>query len=145
MMPKAILFDLDDTLTDRAQSVARYAERFQRDFTAHLASIGNSNIAAAVLAADVRGYRPHEEVLRDFSQRLPWQTIPEISCLRIHWGTCYARSVVARVGLEATLRALHTQGIRIGIVTNGEVQFQEPKIEQLSMGVIAPFPEFQAL
>ncbi len=38
IMPKAILFDLDDTLTDRMQSVAHYAGRFQRDFTAHLAS-----------------------------------------------------------------------------------------------------------
>jgi putative hydrolase of the HAD superfamily len=134
MIPQAILFDLDDTLTDRTQSVTRYAERFQRDFRAYLASVRISHIAAAVLAADVRGYQPNEEVLRNFSQRLPWRTVPEVSCLRIHWGTYYARSVVARAGLEATLCALHTQGIRIGIVTNGEIQFQKPKIEQLLIG-----------
>jgi putative hydrolase of the HAD superfamily len=83
-MPKAILFDLDDTLTDRLQSVAHYARRFHRDFTAHLASTTIASIATAVVAADVRGYRPRDEVLREFSQRLPWQTIPELSCLRIH-------------------------------------------------------------
>jgi putative hydrolase of the HAD superfamily len=133
IMPKAILFDLDDTLTDRMQSVAHYAGQFQRDFTAYLASTTVASIATAVVAADVRGYRPREEVLRDFSQRLPWQTVPELSCLRTHWGSWYARSVVARAGLEATLCALHAQGIRLGIVTNGETPFQDPKIQQLSI------------
>jgi putative hydrolase of the HAD superfamily len=40
---------------------------------------------------------------------------------------------VARTGLAATLSTLHAQGIRLGIVTNGEVQFQEPKIERLAI------------
>jgi putative hydrolase of the HAD superfamily len=132
-MPKAILFDLDDTLTDRLQSVVHYAERFQRDFTAHLASTTVCRIATAILAADVRGYRPGEEVLRDFSQRLPWQTRPELSYLCAHWGTYYTRSVAPRAGLESMLCALHAQGIRLGIVTNGEMPFQEPKIKQLSI------------
>ena len=57
-MPQAILFDLDETLTDRMPSIVRYAERFQRDFTAHLAPTAVSSIVAAILAADVRGYRP---------------------------------------------------------------------------------------
>jgi putative hydrolase of the HAD superfamily len=132
-MPKAILFDLDDTLTDRLQSVAHYARQFHRDFTAHLASTTIASIAMAVVAADVRGYRPRDEVLREFSQRLPWHTLPELSCLRTHWGAWYARSVVARAELVATLRALHVQGIRLGIVTNGETPFQAPKIQQLSI------------
>jgi len=133
-VPKAILFDLDETLTDRTQSVAHYAKRFQHDYTAHLASTTVSSIAAAILAADVRGYRPREEVVRDFSQRLPWRTVPDISCIRTHWDTCFPLSVVARTGLEAMLSALYVQGIRLGIVTNGEVQFQAPKITQLAIG-----------
>jgi putative hydrolase of the HAD superfamily len=132
-VPQAILFDLDETLTDRMQSIVRYAERFQRDFTAHLAPTEVSSIVAAMLAADVRGYRPRAEVVRDFAQRLPWRTIPDISGLRTHWDACFPRSVVARTGLAATLSALHAQGIRLGIITNGEVQFQAPKIEQLAI------------
>jgi putative hydrolase of the HAD superfamily len=134
IVPKAILFDLDETLTDRTQSVMHYAERFQRDFTAHLASTAVSMIAAAVLTTNVRGYHPGEELLQDFSQRLPWRTVPEVSCLRTHWDTCFPRSVVARVGLEATLSALHAQGVRLGIVTNGEVRFQAPKLTRLAIG-----------
>jgi len=41
---------------------------------------------------------------------------------------------VARAGLAETLAALQGRGIHLGIVTNGEVQFQEPKIAQLVIG-----------
>jgi HAD superfamily hydrolase (TIGR01509 family) len=47
---------------------------------------------------------------------------------------CFPLAIVAREGLEETLSALHAQGIRLGIVTNGEVQFQAPKIKQLAIG-----------
>src|SRR5262249_28824331 len=99
-----------------------------------LASTTVATIAAALLAADVRGYRPREEVLRGFSQRLSWRTVPDVARVRRHWETCFPRSVVARAGLAETLSALHAQGIRLGVVTNGEVGFQEPKITQLAIG-----------
>ena len=133
IVPQAILFDLDETLTDRMASIVRYAERLQRDFMAHLAPTEVSSIVAAILAADVRGYHPRAEVVRDFAQRLPWRTVPDISGLRTHWETWFPRSVVARTGLVTTLSTLHAQGIRLGIVTNGEVPFQAPKIEQLAI------------
>jgi putative hydrolase of the HAD superfamily len=133
IMPQAILFDLDDTLTDRTESIVRYPGRFQCDFGNQLVPTAVSTIAAALLTADVRGYRPREEILKDFSQRLPWRSAPDVSRLRWHWDTCFPLSVVARVGLEETLSALHARGIHLGIVTNGEVQFQEPKIRQLSI------------
>jgi hypothetical protein len=38
IVPQAILFDLDETLTDRTRSIFHYAERFQDDFANHLAS-----------------------------------------------------------------------------------------------------------
>jgi putative hydrolase of the HAD superfamily len=133
-VPQAMLFDLDETLTDRMRSILQYAARFRGDFADHLASTAVSTIADALLHANVRGYRPREEIWRDFSQRLPWRTVPPISHLRRHWETGFPRAIVAREGLEETLSALHTQGMRLGIVTNGEVQFQAPKITQLSIG-----------
>jgi len=41
---------------------------------------------------------------------------------------------MARAGLAETLSALHAWGIHLGIVTNGEVLFQAPKIQQLAIG-----------
>jgi putative hydrolase of the HAD superfamily len=130
----AILFDLDDTLTDRTRSIFRYAEHFRDDFADHLASTTVSTIAAAMLRADVRGYRPHAGIWSDFAQRLRWRTVPRLSHLRRHWEAGFPRSVVGRRGLEETLSALHALGIRLGIVTNGEVQFQGPKIKHLAIG-----------
>ena len=133
-MPQAILFDLDETLTDRMRSIFQYAERFRCDFAGYLASTAVSTIADAILRADVRGSRPPEEILCDFSQRLPWHTGPQVSHLRRHWETCFPLAIVAREGLAETLSTLHAQGIRLGIVTNGEVLFQAPKITQLAIG-----------
>jgi putative hydrolase of the HAD superfamily len=134
IVPQAILFDLDDTLTDRTHSIFYYAERFRGDFANHLASTAMATIAEAILRADVRGYRPREEIWRDVLQRLPWRTVPQVSDLRRHWETCFPLAIVAREGLEETMSALHALGIRLGIVTNGEVPFQAPKITQLAMG-----------
>jgi putative hydrolase of the HAD superfamily len=134
IVPQAILFDLDETLTDRMRSIFHYAEHFRGNFADHLAATAVSTIADAILRADVRGYRPREEILHDFSQRLPWRTVPHVSHLRRHWKTCFPLAIVARDGLVETLSALHGQGIRLGIVTNGEVQFQAPKITQLAIG-----------
>jgi putative hydrolase of the HAD superfamily len=133
-MPQAILFDLDETLTDRTQSIMHYAERFHGDFADRLASTTVTTIATALLMADVRGYRPRAEVLWDFSQRLSWRTVPDVTHVRRHWETCFPRSVVAREGLAETLSTLYAQGIRLGVVTNGEVEFQAPKITQLAIG-----------
>jgi putative hydrolase of the HAD superfamily len=49
----------------------------------------------------------------------------------MHWDTWFPLSAVAREGLEETLTALHAQGIRLGIITNGVVRRQQPKIETL--------------
>lgn len=132
-MPHAILFDLDETLIDRTQSIAHYAERFQRDFTNRLAPLPTSALAAAILAADARGYRPRAELCEELVRTLPWQTPPEPAVLQAHWLTWFPSLAVARVGLAETLTALQAQGIRLGIVTNGRAQGQHTKIAQLGI------------
>lgn len=133
-MPQAILFDLDETLTDRTSSIVHYAARFHGDFADHLASTTVASIANALLTANVRGSHPREEVVHDFLQRLPWRAVPEVARVQRHWATGFPQSVVARTGLTETLAALQAQGIRLGVVTNGEVAFQAPKITQLTIG-----------
>jgi len=132
-MPQAILFDLDETLVDRTQSIAFYAERFQRDFTDSLASLSTSALIAVILAADGRGYRPRAELWGALVRSLPWQNPPEPSVLQTHWDTWFPLLTVARAGLAETLTALHAQGIRLGIVTNGRVRGQQTKITQLGI------------
>jgi len=131
MVPHAILLDLDETLIDRTQSMAQYAARFHRDFVDHLAPIAVPTIAATILTADERGYRLRAALFADLLQQLPWRMPPAIERLHTHWEAWFPASSVARAGLYETLTALHAQGIRLGIVTNGVVRRQEPKIETL--------------
>jgi putative hydrolase of the HAD superfamily len=133
MMPQAILFDLDETLIDRTQSIQRYAERLQSDYAEHLASATVSGIAATIVAADERGYRPREALFAELIQRLPWRAPLEVMRLQSHWETWFPASSVARAGLAETLLTLHTQGIRLGVVTNGAVQRQQAKITHLQI------------
>jgi putative hydrolase of the HAD superfamily len=132
-MPEAILFDLDETLIDRTRSIAHYAERFQRDFTGCLAPLSASALAAALFAADGRGYRPRAELAAELVRTLPWQTPPEAAVLQAHWSTWFPPLAVARIGLVETLTALQAEGIRLGIVTNGRAQGQHTKIAQLGI------------
>ena len=127
MVPQAILFDLDETLLDRTQSIVCYAERLQRDFADRLAPTTASTIAATIMAADERGYRPREELWRDLVQHLPWQTPPEVLHLHRHWERWFPASSVAREGLIGTLTTLHAQGIRLGVVTMGQYNASSPK------------------
>lgn len=133
MVPHAILFDLDETLIDRTQSIGCYAERLQHDFADHLASTTAATIAATIVAADERGYRPREELFQDLVQYLPWQIPPAVLYLHRHWETWFPASSVAREGLRETLTTLHAQGIRFGVITNGVVRRQQPKIEHLGL------------
>jgi len=133
MVPHAILLDLDETLIDRTRSIVRYAERFQRDFADALSPLTVPTLAATILTADERGYRPRETLYTALLQQLTWQQQPEIGRLRTHWETWFPASSVARVGLHETLATLHAQGIRLGVITNGAVGRQQPKIETLQI------------
>ena len=133
MTPRAILFDLDVTLIDRVQSIQRYAERLQLDHADNLAAARVNAITSAIVAADGSGYRPREDLFAELIECLPWQKPPDITHLRAHWDAWFAASSVAREGLDETLRALHAQGIRLGIVTNGATRRQQAKIMHLQI------------
>jgi putative hydrolase of the HAD superfamily len=133
MRPQAILFDLDITLIDRTQSIQCYAARLQRDHADNLATATVADIAAAIVTADAGGYRPRKALFTELIQCLPWQAPPTVAHMQAHWEAWFPVSSVAREGLVETLRALSTQGIRLGIVTNGAVQRQDAKITHLQI------------
>jgi putative hydrolase of the HAD superfamily len=133
MVPHAILLDLDETLIDRTQSITQYAARFHRDFADALAPLTVPTLAATILTADERGFRPREALYADLLRQLVWQQRPEIGRLRTHWETWFPASSIARAGLHETLAALHAQGIRLGVITNGAVGRQQPKIATLQI------------
>src|SRR5262245_18651140 len=131
---KAILFDLDDTLTDRTASLSKYAALFHREFAGLLGTVTGREVEATFVALDARGYRPRDEVYAEIVEQLAWADTPDTSEIRDHWHTWFPQSTVARSGLQDTLAALAAAGLRLGVVTNGSVLTQSAKIAQLGIG-----------
>lgn len=133
-MIEAVLFDLDETMTDRGASLAKYAALFHRTFAGRISPIDVAEIEATFVALDKRGYRPREEVYAGIVDNLPWVSVPDTSVIRDHWRTWFPRAAIARVGLHETLASLTEAGIRLGVVTNGSELAQSTKIAQLEIG-----------
>ena len=133
-MIDTVLFDLDETITDRSASLAKYAALFHREFSGLLNAMAAEQIGEAFLALDNRGYRPREEVYAGIVETLSWNCAPDKSVIGEHWRTWCPRSAIGRVGLHETLRALTEAGIRLGVVTNGSESSQSVKIAQLEIG-----------
>jgi len=132
-MIDAVLFDLDETLTDRSASMSRYAALFHRDFAGRLRGVSVAEVESTLITLDERGYRPRDEVYAGIVTRLPWDSVPDISVVRDHWRASFPASAVGRTGLKETLGALTEWGLRLGIVTNGSVMGQSAKIEYLQI------------
>jgi putative hydrolase of the HAD superfamily len=133
-MIKAVLFDLDQTLTDRTASLSKYAALFHREFAGLLGTVTVREIESTFVVLDAHGYRPRDEVYAGILKQLAWAYAPDTSAIRDHWRTCFPQSTVARAGLQETLAALAAAGPRLGIVTNGSVLTQSAKIAQLGIG-----------
>ena len=133
-MINAVLFDLDDTLTDRAASLSKYAALFHREFAGLLGMAPGREIESTFVALDAHGYRPRDEVYAGIIEQLAWAHTPDTSEIRDHWHTWFPQSTVARSGLQETLAALVAAGLHLGVVTNGSVLTQSAKIAQLGIG-----------
>jgi putative hydrolase of the HAD superfamily len=133
-MIKAVLFDLDDTLTDRAASLSKYAAHFHREFAGLLGATTVREIESTFVVLDAHGYRPRDEVYAGIVEQLAWAHTPHTSAIRDHWHTWFPQATVARSGALETLAALAAAGLRLGVVTNGSVLTQSAKIAQLGIG-----------
>lgn len=132
-MPNAILFDLDNTLVDRAASLARYAEFFHRDFGTELDVSRPSTVYEAIVAVDGGGYHGWDAIFTHLLDVLPWQTKPTLDTLHTHRHENYVKSAIGMAGLHETLRELQARPLKLGIITNGSQHSQQGKIDLLEI------------
>src|SRR5262249_1695174 len=134
MKPKAILFDLDATLTDRYASFAKYAGEFHAHFGPQLNGAELSCVVETIWnAAEGGGWRGMDAVFADLATNLPWQSPVEQTELVEHWYNVYPGSAVGREEMISTLDALKSQGLKMGLITNGRIAVQEPKIAAMEL------------
>lgn len=131
--PKAILFDLDNTLTDRHASVTKFARQFYRHFRAHHQMTRVEDIEPIIHNADGGGYRPLEERWRGLQKWIPWKDKPSIEDLRDYWYSELGLCAIGVVGLEDTLQELLAKDIQLGIITNGPTDLQNLTIDTLNI------------
>jgi putative hydrolase of the HAD superfamily len=140
--PAAVLFDLDETLTDRPASLGRFAAVFAAAYQERLAPIDAGALERLVVSADRSGggrQAPpgpdrHDLVVAEALVRtLPWWDAPAADELAAYWTAAFPACAAPADGLHETLAALRGRGLGLGIVTNGVVARQAPKIEVLGL------------
>jgi len=136
--PRAVLMDLDCTLTDRAATIRAFARRFVEHFGADLAPApgeAEEAVASAIASADDGGHAPRARVFGAL-RRLPWTRTPDRGVAEAFWTDVFPACTRPAAGLRITLRGLLDTGLRLGIVSNGNVRAQRRKIDALR---IAPY------
>ncbi len=130
MPPAAILFDLDDTLADRAAGLRRYARVFAEDFGARLRPGLSETIHETLIRVDDFGSLAQAESL---CAALPWRTPVEPEALADHWASRFGEAAAPFDDVAAVLQELSRRNIRMGLVTNGGAAMQRAKIAALGL------------
>jgi putative hydrolase of the HAD superfamily len=131
MAVRAVLLDLDDTLTDRLATVRAYTHRFLNDFGDRFGVTAVSTVMAELARIDCNGY--NRQRAQDLAVHQAWISSPGVAALADHWDHYFAVCTQGREGLSETVDALAASGIRLGVVTNGRTNKQRRKIEALDL------------
>jgi putative hydrolase of the HAD superfamily len=129
---RAVLFDLDDTLTDRARSIERLAPIFADHFRSQLEDAQCDQIIRCIQAADGGGYASREELCSHLQSSLPWRKPPSAEELVAFWRTNFPRCNVERADVTPLLNALHGRGLKLGVISNGAMT-QYVKLDALGV------------
>ncbi len=158
--PKAILFDLDDTIItegDRATIVLEAAEELREAFSPHYPTEVADHIEAALnefwaLSPAGRSMRlgTDQWSIRQSREKVISDTLKAIGVNDSSGLTCRfcdrfekLRSLAGREypGAHATIETLKREGVKLALVTNGPADYQRAKIERFSLAPL--FDHFQ--
>ena len=128
MTIRAVLFDLDNTLTHRDQSILAYSQHLAHTYQQQLQHDQISQIPSIIRRIDNGGY-PKKELLTHPSiaasvgyalqQELTWSSLPDLDELTQFWFQQFGLSAVAMPGANSLLAELKQQGYKLAIVSNG--------------------------
>jgi putative hydrolase of the HAD superfamily len=129
--PRAVVFDLDGTLTPRTACVESFARIFASEFSAQLTPVPLAELTQLLIEIDQRGYNPRRGL--DLRDRIAWRDAPSAAGIEEFWQRVFPDAVVAGGGLHEVFRALDEAGLLVGVVTNGGVGSQNRKIDGLGV------------
>ena len=133
MNPRAILFDLDDTLHDRQATLKIFVEQFLQEFSSSLAPISIDDLLLEYQRVDAGGYRSRDQVHAMLAESLPWlEPIKPLTLVKF-WYDLFPKLSVPMPHARETLLTLQARGIKLGLVTNGKTRVQQQKLETLGL------------
>jgi len=134
-MIRAVFFDLDGTLYDRDAAIRRLAEEQFETFREEL-RVEESVFMNHLLALDAHGHNRTPRLHHALAETLGFSA--DLADRLEHWfRSRYFHYCSVPADVVTTLKALHEQGKRLGIITNGPTQWQSSKIE--CMGIAPLF------
>jgi putative hydrolase of the HAD superfamily len=137
MKPRAVLFDLDCTLTDRPVTVRRFAEIFVGEYPVNVdAGIDAVDAVAGLIASvDGCGYAPRPLVCGAMAEGLRFvRDRPSAAEVLDFWRRHFAAMTVLRAGAARTLDDLRAEGLRLAVVSNGAGDNQRRKLAAAGLG-----------
>ena len=129
-MMKAILFDLDETLLNRAASVKSYLQNQYSRYD--LRNIDYEVYEARFVELDERGYADKLKVFGSLISEFSLSCSAEelLKDFRVHaWRHCKTFD-----NAHEALAQLHERGFKLGIITNGTISSQAAKLRESGLG-----------
>ncbi|MBC8098724.1 MAG: HAD hydrolase-like protein, partial [Armatimonadetes bacterium] len=126
----AVIFDLDNTLTDRAESIRHFSRQFFQDFKDMLHELVSfDEVQRVINIGDGSGYRPKAMLFQEIQTELRWVDMPTLATISDYWYRVSAQRMVLRSGVQMTLEALQQRGYTLGMITNGQTNVQNATID----------------
>ncbi|MEZ5558638.1 MAG: HAD family hydrolase [Pseudomonadales bacterium] len=125
-MDGAVLFDLDETLIDRAASSKIYGMQFYSDFNESISALPEAFLES-FMRLDGNGYVPRGEFFQALSENIG-PAGPDAYQIANHFSEYAWTKTVLMDGAQDVLERLRTAGFPIGIITNGGSLNQRKKI-----------------
>ncbi|WP_312115412.1 HAD family hydrolase [Brevibacillus reuszeri] len=122
-MRKACIFDLDGTLLDRSGSIPAFLKRQHERFYEHLGHIPFDSYKEQFIHLDQRGYVWKNVVYQQLLEHFQVNDI-DAETLLDDYVENFHLDCQAFTGVVDTLQQLRSNGIALGMITNGRTKFQ---------------------
>lgn len=131
---QAVIFDLDNTLTHRDQSIVRYAQNFLQYYSSCLVeqvapSVSLLEQTVHIIRRIDQGGYPKKEFLTHpsiaasvgyaLTQELLWSKTPHLEELTHYWFQQFGLAAVAMQGAVELLQYLQGQQYKLAVISNG--------------------------
>ena len=146
-LPKAILFDLDDTILDHDSVADQSWKQVCAAVSPKLSGLGTEELRAALKAKaqwfwsdpdrHLRGRRDllaaRIEIVSSVLQNLGVSDAEICQEISVSYEKIRTELIASRPGAIETLRQFHRDGIKLGLVTNGVKEPQRAKIDRFGL------------